>query len=148
MSFTNLSFVMVCVIFAISSFQVLLLPRIKSLLFHLSATGCKVFSPNDVVQLGTYSCTVNSYCGMGLRWPEEGLNFSGGVPEGKYLVINSVSIQPTDPGAGVMVGTIIQKKTERPELYDTDSLGGSKRMGRGNEFFPGVIINSENDLMV
>jgi hypothetical protein len=102
MRITKLSFVMVCVIFAVSSFQGIAYSQNQVVVVPLISNRLQGISPNDVVQLGTNSCTVNRYCGMGLRCPEEGLNFSGGVPEGKYLVINSVSIQPANPGAGVM----------------------------------------------
>ena len=110
--------------------------------FVIPVSGRRIvaIAPDDVVELRA-QCAINEVKTLERISPSN-VNSTLSIPEGKYLVITSMSIQPVVPGAGYNEGCLRQDFSERIPWAITS--------GQGQElhFSPGVIIASGSTLSI
>ena len=120
----------------------------KVVVVPLISSAPQGISPDNVIQLQSYYCTTDTYCSVGLKWPETGVDFSYGVPQGKYFVMTSISLQPADPGTGIINGSIVQKKHGEQSTESRIRWVITNGWGDVMNFSPGIIIPPGYDVIV
>ncbi len=104
----------------------------KVVVIPLMVGGEDGIPPEDVFETKTYWCAPNTNCLMKT------------VPDRKYLVITSLSLQPSNPGTGTINGTVTEKKATDQyatiRIYWTITNGWGEMM----QFTPGIVVDSEN----